>query len=761
MHRRHRNTLRSVIRVAIVALAWCAPSRSTLLAQAQPVPEPPVPPVQPAPAEPPPAAPAPPGSEPPASEPPAAPAAPAPAARAQPAPAPVTTAAEDDPYSATARAPREAFDTMRSEQHISREKRDRHGVSSTGDALEEAEGVVVQRTSSSSAAPIVRGLTGNRVLLMVDELRLNDSLMRPGGNALLNLVDPESVDRVEVVRGPASVLYGSDALGGVVRVLTVRQRPRAGVPDRGGATIYSRGALAERAVRVQAAVEGADSVLAGRLSGGLGHAGELMRGGDLGEQPYTGYDEWSLASRIEAAVAQGHGLDLSYQSGHLLDAPRTDVSVPDDRQTTMQLDRDALVLGYSGALPEHDLRLRAHAAVSSRREWRQRVRPDEVSDEHDRLFGVHLGLAAVMLPWSTASLELGTEIVLEDVASYEDAMDADGGTMRGRGRYVDDSNYDSYALFALLSQELGDAWTLLLGARGTLVYARAPIDPAFEPDVGAARQLDRVLGGVVGSIGTRFDISPELSWVASLMGGFRAPNLEDYQALGGGARGFTIPNPELDEERSWTLETGVKLDDREWQVSGFVWGTLLTGLIERVPTSFNGAEEIDGLRVQTPMNASQSMLLGAELGVRRRFEFGLFAGISAYGSYGETERPDSEGSDITEPASKFPPPIGALEVGFDPDADPYWVQGVFAFQLTQPRLSENDRADLRICEDGPEGCDEEEGHVDLGLRAGVDIASHLQLMLALENVFDAGYKTFASGAYAPGRNAVISLRGTL
>ena len=66
--------------------------------------------------------------------------------------------------------------------------------------------MVVQRTSSASAAPIVRGLTGNRVLLMLDDLRLNDPLTRPGGHALLNLIDPESVERIELIRGPASVI---------------------------------------------------------------------------------------------------------------------------------------------------------------------------------------------------------------------------------------------------------------------------------------------------------------------------------------------------------------------------------------------------------------------------------------------------------------------------------------------------------------------------------------------------------------------------
>lgn len=663
--------------------------------------------------------------------------------------------------SATARAPRAAFDSTRSEEHVDRAQADRAAAAGTGDMLEHADGVVVQRTSSASAAPVVRGLTGHRVLLMQDQLRLNDSLTRPGGNALLNLIDPESVQRVEVVRGPASVLYGSDALGGVVRVLTHRQRRPALAAPQAGATAYARGASAERALRVQGAVQGSVARLAARVSGAVGEAGETLRGGGLGEQPFTGHDDWSLAGRAEAALAPGHTLDLAYQSGHLLDVPRSDVSAPGDVQTTKRLDRETALLSYVGRLPEHGLRLRAHAGLVLRREWRQRVQPDQLRDERDRVFGIQAGLSAVSSPWSTAQLEFGTEAVLEDIGSASVARDASGASTTGRGRYLDGSRYDSYAVYALLSQALGESWTLMGGARGTLVHARAPLDPDFASELAAARRLDRALGGVVGSLGARYDASAELSLVASLMSGFRAPNLEDYQAFGGGARGYTIPNPELDQERSWTLETGAKLDDDAWRFETYLWGSLLTGLIERVPTSFQGQTEIDGQRVQTPMNASRSALLGAELALRRTLESGLFAGVSAFGTYGVTERPDADGGDVSEPASKVPPPIGALELGFEPHDLPFWLQGVLSAQLPQPRLSESDRDDVRICEQGPTGCTEAAGYVDLTLRVGLSLPPSLLVTLALENVIDAGYKTFASGAYAPGRNAVLAVRGTL
>ncbi|MBN1652715.1 MAG: TonB-dependent receptor [Deltaproteobacteria bacterium] len=667
----------------------------------------------------------------------------------------------DETYTATARVAREQFDSTLSESKVEREQGDRAAAGEVGDRLELAEGVVVQRTSSASSAPILRGLTGNRVLLMQDQLRLNDSLTRPGGNALLNLVDPESVERVEVIRGPASVLYGSDALGGVVQLRTYESGARPGAAGEADATAYARGASAERSGRAQGAVRGLLGPFGARVSGGYGHAGEILRGGGLGEQPFTGYDAWSAAWRIDAAPDRRHRISLSCQSGHLLDVPRSDLSTAEDQRDTKQLDRDAAIVDYSGNFTElNHLRLRSYLGLSSRREWRQRRRSGEVENERDSVLGYHAGLNAAVGLSSLSSLDVGAETVLEDVGSGMEVVDANGAVTRERGRYVDDSRYNTYALYALFSYMLFDSWTALAGARGTLIDAQAPVDPLFEPDIGVERQLDRRMFGVVGSAGVRYDVSKTLSWTAGLLGGFRAPILEDFQALGGGARGYTIPNPDLDEERSWTLQTGMKWDERHWQLEAYLFGSLLTDLIERIPTEFMGLTEIDGERLQTPTNASRGVLLGTELSVSRRFDFGLRAGVAGFANWGVTERPDADGNQVSEPASKVPPPIGALLVGFDPRGTPYWSEARLTGALPQWRLSESDKNDVRICENGPEDCDQADGWVDITLRAGLRFDKTLLLSLGVENLLDSGYKSYASGAYAPGRNFTVALRGS-
>ncbi|HMS70841.1 MAG TPA: Plug domain-containing protein, partial [Saprospiraceae bacterium] len=103
---------------------------------------------------------------------------------------------------------------------IDRKVMDQYQYRSVPEALMGTTGVFIQKTNHGGGSAFVRGLTGNQTLTLVDGIRLNNSTVRYGPNQYLNTIDPYSVSKIEVVRGSGSVQYGSDAMGGVVQILT-------------------------------------------------------------------------------------------------------------------------------------------------------------------------------------------------------------------------------------------------------------------------------------------------------------------------------------------------------------------------------------------------------------------------------------------------------------------------------------------------------------------------------------------------------------
>lgn len=193
----------------------------------------------------------------------------------------------------------------------------------TPDALAGLPSVMVQKTSYGQGSPFLRGFTGFRTLMMVDGVRLNNSVFRDGPNQYWSTIDPFSIERYEVVLGPASVLYGSDAVGGAVNALS------PGVPEWTGAPVWERalkyrGATADQSHQARAETSARLSEFFGLRAGYSWKSFDDVKGGkEVGDQPFTGYDETAWDAGAEYAWSSGARLTLGHQQVNQDDAWRT------------------------------------------------------------------------------------------------------------------------------------------------------------------------------------------------------------------------------------------------------------------------------------------------------------------------------------------------------------------------------------------------------------------------------------------------------
>ena len=96
---------------------------------------------------------------------------------------------------------------------------DLHALS-TADVIANTGNISVQKSQLGGGSPVLRGFEANRILLVIDGVRMNNIIYRAGHLQNIVTIDNSSLDRIEILYGPASTMYGSDALGGVIHLYT-------------------------------------------------------------------------------------------------------------------------------------------------------------------------------------------------------------------------------------------------------------------------------------------------------------------------------------------------------------------------------------------------------------------------------------------------------------------------------------------------------------------------------------------------------------
>jgi len=182
----------------------------------------------------------------------------------------------------------------------------------TPEMLMNTNGVFVQKTNHGGGSPFIRGLTGNQTLLLLDGIRLNNSIYRYGPNQYLNTIDIFTIDRMEVARGTGSVQYGSDALGGALQIFSVEPRLNsAGAEWHGNVTGKLVTDGMEKTGRGQ--LEYSSKKVAFLAGGTYRDFGDLVGGEETGVQSPSGYNEFAFDGKLLFALKENMQLTLASQ----------------------------------------------------------------------------------------------------------------------------------------------------------------------------------------------------------------------------------------------------------------------------------------------------------------------------------------------------------------------------------------------------------------------------------------------------------------
>jgi len=642
----------------------------------------------------------------------------------------------------------------------SQDIQERKMAKSTAEIFSDTPSIGPQKTSGGQGSPYIRGLTGYHTLLLIDGIRLNNSVFRSGPNQYWNTIDPFTIGRLEIVKGPSSVLYGSDAVGGTVNAITrsVEEFPDGFNCQR--RIVYRYGSADDSNIG-RAEISGNVGQKLGFIAGmSLKDFNDLEAGHGTGTQPKTGYGEHSCDLKLDYYPDPDSKLTFAHQCFRQDDAWRAHATpygvswhgttVGDDRVRVLDQERDLTYLQYQvknlGSFinaakfslswqeqEEGEVRMRSNRQIT-RQGWTCRSLGLSAQFESDTPLGV---------------FTYGGEFYRDFVDSFRRDYNPDGSLKKVRiqGPVADDATYDLLGLYVQDQFPITRDLEAIVGLRYS--YARADANAVEDPLTGTRVSVTDSWQAVVGSGRLLYHIGEHWNLFGGVSQGFRAPGLSDLSRLDSARSNETeTPSLSLSPEKFTACEIGAKASYGRWSGQVAFFHTAIRDWIDRVPTG----RVIDGKPEVQKVNTGNGYIHGIELEGECHLsrEWSLFGGLAC--QRGEVDTyPTSERVKERRPMSRIAPPTAVLGARWQLDKGRLWFEAVTRMAAKQDRLSPGDELDTQRIPPGGTP-----GYGVLTLRGGIRVTKDLKLNAAIENVFDKNYRIHGSGQNEPGRNFLLS-----
>lgn len=622
----------------------------------------------------------------------------------------------------------------------------------SAEALREESGVFIQKTNHGGGSAIIRGLSSNQILILVDGIRLNNSTYRLGNHQYLTTVDPNALEQIEVVHGPLSVMYGSDALGGTINLISKEPRLKTnGV--QGHFTSRYASADKEQMLRGGFSARYNNWVWSSNLSykkfGDLKHGRfnsvpQLQNGGPI--QKPTGYDGYDFSHKLLFQQPRSKTV-LAWQRSQQFNVPRFDkyaYGTPFKTWLYTPQKRDLLYLLHeqktaASLLKGWQARLSYHIQEEGRKKQKSSTKP--LSEERDKVYTLGASLSANALFYGH-NLQFGTDIYHDNVRSQATETENGGKKHLERGRYPDDASYSTLGIFLSDTYHFTPRWHFTAGLRFAAFYALLNAKSGEE-----VVRIKRTYKTVTPSFSLNYMPDSKQHIALIIARGFRAPNLSDIGKFGSSKGNvFEVPAVDINPETTISSDVTYKIKRKDWHLSSALYYMYFNDILVSTDAFYNGKNTYidagDTLKVKSKKNVGKAFIYGFELAVSYHFNH-------AFSALGNVTFTHGQNITANEPIGGIPPLFGLLGIKWQEKAHSHYLFSRFAAQ--QKRLSADDGDDPRIPQNGTPGW-----HT-INWRSKWHFNKHVALHFSVENILDYFYREHGSGINAAGRNFIFAL----
>ncbi|MBL7934323.1 MAG: TonB-dependent receptor [Bacteroidia bacterium] len=670
----------------------------------------------------------------------------------------------------------------------------------SGDMMQNTGQLFVQKSQAGGGSPSMRGFEANKVLLVVDGVRMNNAIYRGGHLQDIMTLDPNMLDRTEIVFGASSTMYGSDALGGVMHFYTKNAqlssddkmfvkanamvRYASASQEKTGHLDFNLG-WKKVASLTNITYSDFGDIMSGstKLNGytntwdrnyyvkRFGDRDSMVKNDNNNLQVGSGYKQIDIMQRLHLKTGEHltHNLNFQYSTSSFV--PRYDRLAGDYSGGKLKFaengygPQNRLLLAYTlnydaKTLLSDNLKvILAYQKIDQDRITRRFQNTSRKTQMED-VSVLSANIDVFKQIKEKHEIRYGLEVTSNDVKSSANFKDiVTNAETPADTRYADGgSKMSTSAIYVSHAWEVNNHFIISDGLRFTSTNLTCNFKDTtfFKFPFTTAKQNNQAMTGNLG-----FTWKSENDYKVSILTstGFRSPNVDDMSKVFESAGSTVIvPNPTLKPEYTYNFELNLSkvIQDRyKFDITGYY--TNLTNALVVKDFKLNGSDSAiyNGTKskVQASQNVDKAYIYGLNGGVQ--FDFNSNISFKSVLNYTYGRYIDSK-NDTVVPLDHISPIFGQTSIIYKNKN----IDGEF-FVRYNGKKSSSDYSPSGE-DNAAYSADKVKGFMPgwftLNIRIGVNITKNLRLNAACENITDNRYRVFASGINAPGRNIIFSLR---
>ena len=686
--------------------------------------------------------------------------------------------------------------------------------SSGAELLELSPGVRIQKSQGGGGSPIIRGFEANRVLIVVDGVRMNNAIYRSGHLQNSITIDPNNIERAEVIFGSSSVGYGSDAMGGVIHyytkspVLNSSQKISSSFTTNYSSanqsisnnyiTNYSKenwGSITSFSVSKYGDIKMGKNRNHGYESWGLtplfsnnsrySYYAEPSINKNENIQKNTEYSQIDLFQKFLFKVGETNLLNVNIQFSESSDIDRYDqLSIPKGSSLKFAEwyygpQKRLLISPSLKIFPERKFMKKGVVTLAFQKINESRIKRkfNTMNRSHQiedlKVFSINGDFDTYFNGGHSISYGLESTYNYNYSKAYDRVLEVSDNKVIGLGqkfaiptRYPSDgSSYTSFASYINWSWNMSEFFTFNVGTRLTFTGIKASWNDIISVNPQLSK-IDLNSRALTTTVSMKLRPSKKVQISTVLSSGFRNPNIDDIGKIRENNGLLVVPNTFLKPEYAYNLDLGIdfkSLDNNNYiSLRGF--STIISRHIGR--DNYTVFSDITTPDLSTIIYNGEEVTTISNKNLGNRFIHGFsvdgFSEIlnNLKLNYSLTYT-DGDTNESYGPLPSISPLFGSIAMTYTKkDIN---IRAIYKFSQSK------DANEYSF--GGEDGLDEtpfingEDGLIylgspkwsDLSIYGSKNISSDIVLRLGLTNVFDTHYRTFASGISAPGRSLQIGL----